>query len=140
MSSSHSVTAWLNRLQDGDAAALDRLWDRYFLRLLALARQKLPAALQVANEEDVAVDAFASFWRGAQRGRFPELASRDNLWRLLVVLTARKASRLARAAGRRPSVPLQDWAVEHLADAGPSPQLQAEASEQLRLLLQRLGD
>ena len=52
-----------------------------------------------ADEEDVALSAFDSFCRGAQRGRFPQLDDRDNLWRLLVVITSRKAVDLAQHEG-----------------------------------------
>src|SRR5262249_7041587 len=49
------------------------------------------APRRAADEEDVALSAFDSFCRGARRGRFPHLDDRDNLWRLLVTITARKA-------------------------------------------------
>jgi hypothetical protein len=42
----------------------------------------------------VAVSAFDSFCRAAEGGRFPQLSDRNSLWRLLVVLTARKAAHL----------------------------------------------
>jgi hypothetical protein len=54
----------------------------------------------MADQEDVALSAFDSFCRNAEEGRFPHLDDRDNLWRLLVVITARKASKLVRAEGR----------------------------------------
>src|SRR5262249_40194860 len=44
-----------------------------------------------ADEEGVALSAFASFYRGAEQGRFPKLNDRQDLWRLLVTITARKA-------------------------------------------------
>jgi DNA-directed RNA polymerase specialized sigma24 family protein len=40
----------------------------------------------------VALSAFDSFYDGMARGRFPDLADRDDLWRLLVTIAARKAS------------------------------------------------
>jgi DNA-directed RNA polymerase specialized sigma24 family protein len=43
------------------------------------------------DEEDVALSAFNSFLRGVEAGRFPQLADRDDLWRLLLVITERKA-------------------------------------------------
>jgi DNA-directed RNA polymerase specialized sigma24 family protein len=69
------------------------LWECYFRRLVALARQKLRnAPRSMANdEEDVALSAFDSFLRGVDAGRFPQLADRDDLWRLLLVITERKA-------------------------------------------------
>jgi hypothetical protein len=77
--------------------AVEQLWQRYFHRLVGLARQKLAdSPRRVADEEDVALSAFASFCEGAEQGRFPELTDRDGLWRLLVVITARKAGHLRR--------------------------------------------
>ena len=37
----HAVTLWLGRLQAGDAAAVRPLWERYFHRLVGLARTRL---------------------------------------------------------------------------------------------------
>src|SRR5262245_11358142 len=90
--SSTPITHWISALQGGDADAAQPLWQVYYLRLVGLARRKLEGSgRRAADEEDVALSAFASFCRGAQNGRFPLLANRDNLWRLLVVITARKA-------------------------------------------------
>jgi hypothetical protein len=87
-----SVTNWLVQLKEGDAAAAQPLWERYFPRMVVLARKWLQGARRrEADEEDVALSAFDSFCRGAAQGRFPQLADRDDLWRLLVVVTARKA-------------------------------------------------
>jgi hypothetical protein len=61
-------------------------------RLIALARQALNgSARRQADEDDVVQNAFDSFFLGVAQGRFPQLNDRDNLWRLLDVLTARKA-------------------------------------------------
>jgi RNA polymerase sigma factor (sigma-70 family) len=86
-----SVTHWIGQLRTGDQAAAQRLWERYFERLLGLARQKLRHARRVADEQDVAQEAFNSFFRAAQDGRFPQLQDRDSLWRLLVEITVHKA-------------------------------------------------
>src|SRR6516164_11673974 len=92
MSSEGSVTRWVTALKEGDAAAAQPLWERYHRRLVALAREKLRTARRrAADEEDVVQSAFHSFFEGVARGRFPQLNDRDNLWRLLVVITARKA-------------------------------------------------
>jgi hypothetical protein len=92
-----SVSHWIDRLQAGDRVAIERLWGRYFQRLVGLARKKLAdSPRRVADEEDVALSAFDSFCRNAEAGRFPELTDRDGLWRLLIVLTARKAGHLRR--------------------------------------------
>jgi DNA-directed RNA polymerase specialized sigma24 family protein len=92
MSSEGSVTHWIGQLQAGNIAAAQPLWERYFQRLVLLARKKLHGApRRAADEEDVALSAFESFCRAAEDRRFPTLVDRDSLWRLLVILTARKA-------------------------------------------------
>jgi hypothetical protein len=48
----------------------------------------------VADEEDVALSAFDSFCRGAEKGRFPRLQDCDDLWQLLFMITTRKAADL----------------------------------------------
>ncbi len=74
MSSLGSVSILLDDLHHGDPAAAQALWERYFPPLVALARGKLLCNLAIADEEDVALDAFASFFRGWQRGRFSRFA------------------------------------------------------------------
>jgi DNA-directed RNA polymerase specialized sigma24 family protein len=92
MASKGSVSTCIELLKAGDHDAAQALWQRYFHRLVGLARTKLPEGRRrAADEEDVALSAFDSFYRGAEAGRFPQLADRDSLWRLLVTLTARKA-------------------------------------------------
>jgi DNA-directed RNA polymerase specialized sigma24 family protein len=93
MSSTGSVTHWLNELKTGDErAAQQALWDRYFERLAALARKKLRhLPRRAADEEDVVLSAFESFFCGVRQGRFPLLSDRNSLWPLLVTITARKA-------------------------------------------------
>jgi hypothetical protein len=96
-SPSRIASHWIDRLKAGDSAAAQRLWEGYFQRLVALARGRLQGLpRRAADEEDVALSAFASFCRGVERGRFPQLQDREDLWKLLVVLTARKAAHLHR--------------------------------------------
>ncbi|MEN1681193.1 MAG: ECF-type sigma factor [Planctomycetota bacterium] len=88
-----SVTQLIADLRQGDEDAAQReLWERYFRRLLALARAKLGNAPRgVADEEDVVLSAFESLFRGVGQERFPDLNDRNNLWSLLAKITARKA-------------------------------------------------
>src|SRR5262245_29028069 len=90
--SPQSVTRWLDSLKRGDAEAAAALWQRYFDRLVRLARARLgPGPRRVADEEDVALSAFRCLCDGAARGRFPDLADRNDLWRLLAALALHKA-------------------------------------------------
>jgi DNA-directed RNA polymerase specialized sigma24 family protein len=145
MSSNDSVSAWIGLLKAGEAAAAQPLWERYFERLVGLARAKLlGTARRVADEEDVALSAFDSFCRGARIGRFPQLLDRDNLWRLLVVITARKASCLRRDQHRLkrggPAGAIDEEAeVERLLSEDPTPEFAAQTAEECQRLLGALG-
>jgi RNA polymerase sigma factor (sigma-70 family) len=108
------------------------------------------AKRQMADEEDVAISVFDSFCRAAENGRFPDLADRDSLWRLLVRMTARKSidlrrreTRLRRGGPARAELSLQPSGEEALALAigdTPSPEFAAMMAEELRALLEFLDD
>lgn len=156
MASGGSVTYWLNQLQAGDPAAAQQLWERYFQRLVGLARKKLQdAPRRAADEEDVALSAFASFCQGAARGQFPQLADRDNLWHLLVTVTARKAIHLRRderrqkrgggavqdeAALRRAGNAEKQMGLDDVVGTEPTPEFAVQVAEEYRRLLERLGE
>jgi DNA-directed RNA polymerase specialized sigma24 family protein len=155
MASGGSVTHWIGLLKAGDHAAAQPLWEAYCRRLVGLARQKLGAVpRQAADEEDVALSAFASLCRGAEQGRFPQLHDRNDLWHLLVVITARKALQLARKECREKRgggkillegdlVAAGDLGGEGLAQVvgrEPTPEFAAQVAEQFRVLMDRLGD
>jgi DNA-directed RNA polymerase specialized sigma24 family protein len=157
MSSDESVSQWLGRLQAGDAAAAQQLWERYFQRLVGLARKKLEGLpRRAADEEDVALSAFDSFCRGAGDGRFPQLVDRDNFWRLLVTITARKAYQLMLHEGRQKrggNAVLDEAAftgladseagvagLEQLLDREPTPEFAAQLAEEYQRLLASLPD
>ena len=102
MSSPGSVSHWLGLLKAGDSTAAQPLWQRYFARLVGLARAKLRGTpRRAADEEDVALSAFDSFCRAAGQNRFPRLLDRDDLWQVLVMLTARSSSSGRAAKSRR---------------------------------------
>jgi DNA-directed RNA polymerase specialized sigma24 family protein len=150
-----SVTQWIDRLKAGDPDAAQKLWERYFRRLVGLARKKLRAApRRAADEEDVALSAFDSFCRGAEQDRFPKLHDRLDLWQLLVLLTARKAIDLAqheRRQKRGGGKVFDEAALPRPADSSapeaafdliegpePTPAFVAQVAEECRRLLERL--
>src|SRR5262249_46355029 len=144
-------TRWLEALQEGDSAAAQRLWERYFPRLVGLARVRLRGLKgRVADEEDVALSALNSFYCNAKQGRFPQLADRGSLWRLLMVITARKAGRLMRAEGRLKrggaatvvagaAAEADDYLLAQLFSREPTPDLAAQVAEEYQRLLGLLG-
>jgi DNA-directed RNA polymerase specialized sigma24 family protein len=145
-----SVTVWIESLKAGDADAAAKLWRRYFEALVRLARDRLHRAPRaVADEEDAALSAFDSFVRGAARGRYPRLDDRDDLWRLLVTITERKAfdqaqleRRLKRGGGRVVGLAGagDSGGLVAVADATPTPAFAAMVADECHVLLGRLRD
>jgi RNA polymerase sigma factor (sigma-70 family) len=92
MPTDESVTEWITGLKDREDSAAQHLYERYMERLVVLAREKLRGLPHhMADEEDVALAAFNSFFLGARQGRFPQLHDRNDLWQILVMLAERKA-------------------------------------------------
>lgn len=138
-----SVTLWLAHLKEGDEEAAELLWQRYFQRLAALARVRLQNATHVVDEEDVAHSALNSVFMGARNGKFPQLNNRTELWPLLVTITLRKATNaLKRQFAQRRSPQAEDRAAEmtKIIDDEPDPALITELADELRHLMQILGD
>jgi DNA-directed RNA polymerase specialized sigma24 family protein len=144
-----SVTGWIGALKLGDGEAASALWKRYFDELVRLARRRLRTASRAAaDEEDVALSAFDSFYRRAEHGQFPRLEDREDLWQLLFVLTVRKAINLvhfqereSRGGGRVQSLDdLEGLGAEEVVGAEPTPELAAQMTEECQNLLDQLGD
>ena len=86
------LTAW----RDGDERAADVLFQRYVVRLTALARARLSRRLaRRVDPEDIVLSAYRSFFIGAREGRFQPGAD-DDLWPLLVTLVLRKTTKQVR--------------------------------------------
>jgi RNA polymerase sigma factor (sigma-70 family) len=129
--------------------AAQELWERYYRRLVGFARRKLNPRYTglIGDEDDVALSAFASFYRAAEQGRFPQLADSRDLWRLLIVIAQRKISRQVRRENcqkrRRGNGAIDDIVpidVEAIASAEPTGEFCAVAIESLRELLNQLSD
>jgi RNA polymerase sigma factor (sigma-70 family) len=156
MNSEDSVTHWFEQVREGDSVAARAVWERYYPELVRLARQRLRgASRRMADEEDVAASVLESLFRAAQKGRFPDLADRQDLWRLLLQMTARKAidmkrreTRQRRGGGRVAgesafrdvdSSGEQAGLAQVIGDV-PSPEFAAMMAEECQRLLERLAD
>jgi DNA-directed RNA polymerase specialized sigma24 family protein len=149
ISTSRSITRCIQMLKSGDRAAAEQLWDSYIHRLVALARARMGGvARRAADEEDVALSAFDSFYRRAESGQFARLSDRDDLWQILVIITERKAVDLMRREGRKSRgagrvVGLSEAEGQDAGDVldpGPTPDFAAQVAEEFRKLLRLLGD
>jgi RNA polymerase sigma factor (sigma-70 family) len=152
-----SVTRLIQLLRSDDPTERDLaarlIWRRYFHDLLELARSNLDGRIRRrADEEDVLQSMYKSFCLRQQRGEF-DLAGRDELWKLLVTITLRKARNTAKAhrwdkrdIAREQTIVDQDragssgWLLEQIDAAGPSPAEAALLNEALERRLEALGD
>jgi RNA polymerase sigma factor (sigma-70 family) len=94
MAEPSSITDLLERIAAGDDDAVATLWQQYFPDLVRAADDRMrqsPRAGRAENGEDVALSAIESFCCAMRRKKFPDLAGRDDLWRLLFRMTVRKA-------------------------------------------------
>jgi DNA-directed RNA polymerase specialized sigma24 family protein len=142
-----SVTVWIRDLKQGNQLAAEQLCERYWSKVAALARKRLgtfPRSL--ADEQDVTASVLANLCHGAQCGKYPRLADRDDLWRLLVVLTAHKvcgyyerAGRKKRGGGLRSAQECAD-ALEQVLSREPTPESVAIFLEDCERLLNLLLD
>lgn len=151
MSASHSISVWIERFRASDQEAARVLWERFFDRMVAIARRRLRhASRRSSDEEDVAVMAFTRFHQAVHAGRFPLLRDRNDLWAVLLTLTERTAStqlrhelRQKRGGGdvRGDSAlrPLRGSDVEPETQ-DPSPEDAAVLHDELARLLELLDD
>ena len=109
---------------------------------------------RAADEEDVALSAFDSFCRAAAQRRFPRLDDRHDLWRLLLLLTDRKAINQRKHATRQKhgaGKVLNEGALPAVDSAGgspfarlpsrePTPEYAAQVAETWRRLFGLLRD
>jgi RNA polymerase sigma factor (sigma-70 family) len=157
MSSAGSITQWINQLRAGDRVAAQRIWEHYARRLAGIARAKLQGErLGAANEDDVVQSAFLSFFRGVERGQFPQLSDRTNLWPLLVLITKRKAIDLWKRNHQKgqgggnirgesalfgpPGSEMDGGGWEQVLGSDPTPEELTKGAEEVRRLLERLDN
>jgi DNA-directed RNA polymerase specialized sigma24 family protein len=143
---SGSITQWLHQLSAGNRDAAQPLWEKYVGRLARHARKYLNGSpRQVADEEDVIVNAFDSFCRGAELGRFPRLNDSTDLWAVLVTITERKAINQANFVTRKKRCVEDTYSLSVIDDGqeqsiGPSAWFSARVAELYLDLIGALSD
>jgi DNA-directed RNA polymerase specialized sigma24 family protein len=155
MSNPDAVTQWMFKLRDGDREAAQVIWDVYFQRLASFARRKLrELPRRIADEDDVALSAMHSFCRGLAKGHFPQLTDRNDLWRLLATIAARKVHAQSRrlhaekrggGTVRGESIFTQvngeePLGIDQILGREPTPELANMVAEEYERLLSELGD
>src|SRR6516165_3616524 len=146
MSTGGSVTMWMNALAAGDTHAAEELWERYYRRMVQIARDKLQRLPRgISDEEDVALSAFHNFCQAAAANRFPRLANRDDLWQILVMLTARKTidhhkHNVRQKRGGAITATSDETLMADIIGAEPDPGFAVSIADEFRSLLGKLPD
>jgi len=150
------VTVWIQDLKAGNSAAAQQLFQAYFDRIVRLASRKLDGVpKRVSDEEDVALSAFESFFRGVDGGKFPKLDDSTDLWRLLATITTRKAvdqvhfqNRQKRGGGKVRGESVfanagpdgEAFGFEQFASADRTPEMEEAMTAECQRLFEKLGD
>jgi len=102
-----SITHWLDGLKEGDDLCVDKIVSHYFQPIANLVARRLPSYVRRrVDEEDVALSALNSFIARAQAGQFEKLENRDDLWKVLVTISVRKASKYMKRRSQESGDPL----------------------------------
>lgn len=156
MSKSKNVSHWIDLVKEGgNSTAANRIWEHYFDRLVRSVRGRLYGQNRaISDEEDIVLSVFNSFYNAAQKGRFPDLSDRDDLWRLLLRMAARKvvAKRRHDLRQRRggevrlhsldqaskDNFPEEAWVIEAIGDE-PTPEMVLMMQESVEQIFSHLG-
>ncbi|MEM6473030.1 MAG: ECF-type sigma factor, partial [Planctomycetota bacterium] len=144
------VSHWIAQVKAGDSLAANQIWRHYFDRLVRAVRGRLLGQNRaVSDEEDIVLAVFDSFYDAAEKGRFPDLRDRDDLWQLLLTMAIRKVIDKRRREGRSRrggNVDIQslDQAVEEtsvmeVVGNEPSPEMVIMMQESVDQLFSNLG-
>lgn len=142
-----SISRLIVKLETGDDDAAFSIWEKYFGRILEIARHRLPISDPGrGDEEDIAVCVFKSLCRGAVVGNFSELQNRTDLWKLLLKITHQKvvaairySTRLKRG-GVLTTEKIDELQVASVPATDPSPELLNVLDETFHDLPRRLRD
>jgi len=135
-----SVTRLIRAAEQDRDSAVGPLLAVYFERLVQLARSRLKNLPGMANyDEDLALRSFYSVYRRVRDPERPlQLASRDDLWRLLAARTISRAIDLIRR--HRPGEVPGEYNLEQLLTREPTPEEAAATADECRRLLDLLEE
>lgn len=148
---SNSVSIFISQLKERDPSATQAIWNRFFQRLLPLARSRLRGVSDRAlSEEDILVSVFDRFFSAAAEGRFAKLQDRDDLWQILLMLMNhrivehyRHAKALKRGGDltdRFDDLAVKQSVPHELADLEPGPEVIAAFNDSLSVAISSLAD
>jgi RNA polymerase sigma factor (sigma-70 family) len=139
-SDQQSVTHLIRALEGGRDSAAGALFERYFERVVQLARRRLQGMPGLHSyEEDVALRSFHSLCRRVRSPDRPlHLSDRNELWRLLATRTISRAIDLIRR--HKPEETPREFEVDQLLSREPSAEEAEAMADECRRLLDLLDE
>ena len=93
-SADDSYVEWIAGVKAGRPESAARIWVEFYNRLVSYADRRLGGLpRRSSDEEDVALSAMHSLVVGLRDGRFPDVSSRDDLLKIVLVIADRKAKK-----------------------------------------------
>lgn len=147
-----SVTGWVRLTKQGDDDAAQKLWERYFQRIVQLAQRRIEGFSVAFDAEDVALSTFDQVIRAMREERLETMADRCDLWQILRINAMRRAAdrfRIEGAAKRgggrvanetQPQTKRVDVDLDRLPGRLDDPQFTSMMSEECLRLLTALQD
>lgn len=97
--SDKSITRILTSTQAVDEAGAEAIWNEFLPRLMRVIEIKMrDISKRFVDRDDIAQNAMHSLFKGLQGQRFNNVSNCDQLWGLLVTITARKITAERRKA------------------------------------------
>ncbi|MEQ9409460.1 MAG: ECF-type sigma factor [Fuerstiella sp.] len=148
-----SITRVIRKMQSGDQDGADLLWQRFYVRLKYLVKDRLRSQLgSLSDEEDLALESLSELFRGLLDGKYPSLDNREAFWRLLVTVATRnvideinRENRMKRGGGKvypESAFSSSESAAlfEKIASSVEAPDVQMMITERCTELLESLTD
>jgi DNA-directed RNA polymerase specialized sigma24 family protein len=146
MDLSGTITRFMRDLEEGTTPRRDdaarELWEYFFADMSCYARKRLRAmnaATGPADEEDAAERAFTKVCRAIERGKL-KLGHRVDLQKVLRSATAHEVLNLHHRAKRSAGTTSDEFVLNQIPDASPSPELLMLALDACQRLLGLLDD
>ncbi|WP_339748394.1 sigma-70 family RNA polymerase sigma factor [uncultured Rubinisphaera sp.] len=145
MSAEHEKPSLILGIEAGNESAAREVFDRYLVRLIALARSRLSEKLaRKVDADDIVQSAFRSFFVRAREGQF-KIERGADLWNLLATITKCKLLKKAehykqqkRSLDRDQPITTTDSMEENLFTADPTEIEAVALTDELEFLMQSL--
>ncbi len=95
------VAVILTGIAEGDSKAGEVLWKHFGSLITMRARRAIRGSVLATDEDDIAQSTLQTFLTHARKGRYRNVVSKDDLWRLLLGTTKQEAKKVLEKESRQ---------------------------------------